>query len=153
MKILMVDCDSNNRLLALFAFKDLNVANSMDFVGNDNELVQYFHTRLESNSKLPDLVLIDSNLKKSDEFDPIERIRSNPKLEHLNTIAFSIVSSANGSSPDSKEKDDFAGSDYQDELEWVLGEICDVLTTKSGWEYQIKPSSDNSFAPGGQLKL
>jgi len=36
MKILMVVNDTDNRLFALFAFKDLNVAHSMDFVSNSN---------------------------------------------------------------------------------------------------------------------
>lgn len=144
MKILMVDNDSDNRLFALFAFKDLNVAHSMDFVSNSNELSNYFAARLGSNSELPDLVLIDSNLNKNDKIDSLIEIRSNPKLRHLKTIAFSISTANSNSSLNVNESGELVGSSKDDELVWIFKEICDELVDKPGWEYLIeRPGSSN----------
>jgi hypothetical protein len=58
MKILMTDDDSDDRLLAMIAFKSLNVAHSIDFVTNGQELAQKksFNVQLASlieNQALP----------------------------------------------------------------------------------------------------
>lgn len=138
MKILMVDNDSDNRLFALFAFKDLNVAHSMDFVTNSDELSDYLATRLSSNSELPDLVLIDSNLHKNDNIDSLLKIRSNPRLKHLKTIAYSISTASSNSSLNVKEIGELVGSSKDDELVWIFKEIRDELVDKPGWEYLIE---------------
>ncbi len=138
MKILMVDNDTDNRLFALFAFKDLNVAHSMDFVNNSTELSDYLAARLGSNSELPDLVLIDSNLNRSDKIDSLIEIRSNPKLRHLKTIAFSISAANSNSSLNVNESGELVRSAKDDELVWIFKEIRDELVDKPGWEYLIE---------------
>ncbi|MEQ1585903.1 MAG: hypothetical protein ABL895_08505 [Cyclobacteriaceae bacterium] len=146
MKILMVDNDSDNRLFALFAFKDLNVAHSMDFVSNSDELSDYFTRRLSSNSQLPDLVLIDSNLSKDDKLDSLISIRSNPRLKHLKTIAFSISTANRNSSLNVNESGELVGFSKEDELVWIFKEIRDELVDKPGWEYLIeRPGSSDKM--------
>jgi CheY-like chemotaxis protein len=138
MKVLMVDADSDNRLFALFAFKDLNVAHSIDFVNDIAELSDYFVTRLQSNSELPDLVLMDSSLSKSDKLDSLKEIRLNPKLRHLKIIAFSVAFSNNNSTLNVNASGELAQSSKDDELVWIFKEICDELVDKPGWEYLIE---------------
>lgn len=132
----MVDADSDNRLFALFAFKDLNVAHSMDFINNSTELKKYFATRLKSNSELPDLVLIDSNLNENDKIDSLIEIRSNPKLSHLKIIAFSISTTNSNSSLNVNKSGELVQS-KDDELVWIFKEIRDELVDSPGWEYLI----------------
>ncbi len=144
MKILMVDNDSDNRLFALFAFKDLNVAHSMDFVSNSDELSDYFTRRVSSNSQLPDLVLIDSNLSKDDKIDSLINIRTNQRLKHLKTIAFSISTASRNSSMNVNERGELVGPAKDEELVWIFKEICDELVDKPGWEYSIeRPGASN----------
>ncbi len=156
MKILMVDADSDNRLFAMFAFKDLNVAHSMDFVNNSAELTDYFTTRLRSNSELPDLVLIDSNLNENDKIDSLIEIRSNPKLRHLKTIAFSISTANRQSSLNVNENGELVRSSKDDELVWIFKEIRDELVDSPGWEYLIeRPNSTvkKHSAQQGMLRI
>lgn len=146
MKILMVDSDSDNRLFALFAFKDLNVAHSMDFVSSSVELSDYFATRLRSNSELPDLVLIDSNLNESVKIDCLIEIRSNPKLSHLKTISFAISTANSNSSLKVNKSGELVQSSKDDELVWIFKEIRHELVDTPGWEYLIeRPNSSNKW--------
>ena len=66
MKILMTDDDSDDRLLALFAFKKLNAAHSIDFVVDGQELIDYLIARVDAKSELPDLILLDLNMPRKD---------------------------------------------------------------------------------------
>lgn len=134
----MVDADSDNRLFALFAFKDLNVAHSVDFVNNIGELSDYFSTRLKSNSELPDLVLIDSNPSKSDKLDSLKEIRSNPKLRYLKIIAFSAGFSNSSSVLNVNASGELVQSSKDAELVWIFKEICDELVETPGWEYSTE---------------
>lgn len=138
MKILMVDEDSDNRLFALFAFKELNVAHSIDFVNNIEELSVYFSARPNSNDELPDLVLIDSKLRKSDTMDSLVKIRSNPKMRALKIIAYSVALKNNNSILNVDASGELVESSQDDELVWIFKEICDELVDKPGWEYLIE---------------
>src|SRR5450432_3981260 len=93
MKILMTDDDSDDRLLALFAFKKLNVAHSMDFVANGQELIDYLVAKVDSNSELPDLILLDLNMPKKDGRVALKEIKANAKLKNLDIIIFSTSTS------------------------------------------------------------
>jgi len=138
MKILMVDADSDNRLFALFAFKDLNVAHSMDFVSNSVELADYLVRRLKTDSELPDLVLIDSKLNENDRINSLIEIRSNPRLRHLKTIVFSIATAKSNSSLNVNESGQLIHSSKDEELVWIFKEIRDELVDSPGWEYLIE---------------
>lgn len=140
MKILMTDDDSDDRFLALVAFKSLNVAHSIDFVNNGLELLDYLNTRLSLKRELPDLILLDLNMPKKDGREALQEIKSHPKLKHLDVIIFSTSNS---------EKDKeltlaLGARKYivkpvgQAELKEIFMQICDDLVTKPGWRYAIE---------------
>lgn len=139
MKILMTDDDSDDRLLALVAFKKLNVAHSIDFVTNGQELIDYLTTRLELNRELPDLILLDLNMPKKDGREALQEIKSNPKLKHLDVIIFST----SDSEKDKKLTLGLGARKYivkpanQGELKQIFLQICNDLVTKPGWRYSI----------------
>ena len=139
MKILMTDDDSDDRLLALVAFKKLNVAHSIDFVTNGQELLNYLKTRLGINRELPDLILLDLNMPKKDGREALQEIKSHPRLKHLDVIIFSTSNS---------EKDKeltlaLGARKYivkptdQDELKDIFQQICNDLVSEPGWRYTI----------------
>jgi two-component system response regulator len=142
MKILMTDDDSDDRLLALFAFKKLNAAHSIDFVANGQELIDYLMSRVESKSELPDLILLDLNMPKMDGREALKKIKSNPKLKQLDTIIFSTSTSEK----DKKYSLDLGARSYivkpsnPDELVEIFRKICDDLLVKPGWHYFIEQS-------------
>lgn len=139
MKILMTDDDYDDRMLALITFKKLNVAHSIDFVTNGQELIDYLKVRLNSNRELPDLILLDLNMPKKDGREALEEIKKHPKLKHLDVIIFST----SNSQQDKKLTLGLGARKYivkpasQDELKDVFIEICDDLITKPGWRYAI----------------
>ena|SRR5450631_3683939 len=146
MKILMTDDDSDDRLLALFAFKKLNAAHSIDFVANGQELIDYLTSRVDSNSELPDLILLDLNMPKKDGRVALKEIKSNPKLKHLDIIIFSTSTSEK----DKKYTLDLGARSYivkpsnDDELIEIFRKICDELVAKPGWHYFIEQSAYNN---------
>jgi len=140
MKILMIDDDSDSRLFALFAFKDMNVAHAVDFVGSNTEMVNYFSKRLATNSQLPDLVLIDTTEKSNDHGASLSRILADPKLKHLKTITYSISASSDKSLLSVNEEGKLVEPSKDDQLTWILTDICKELSEKPGWKYSIEPS-------------
>lgn len=139
MKILMTDDDYDDRMLALFTFKKLNAAHSIDFVTNGQELMDYLLARLDSNRELPDLILLDLNMPKKDGREALEEIKNHPKLEHLDVIIFST----SNSQQDKKFTLGLGARKYivkpasQNELKDIFTEICNDLITKPGWRYAI----------------
>jgi CheY-like chemotaxis protein len=140
MKILMTDDDSDDKLLALFAFKKLNAAHSMDFVANGQELIDYLVARAESNAELPDLILLDLNMPVKDGRQALREIKADKRLNHLDIIIFST-----STSEDDRNQTLGLGarsfivkpSNYT-ELVGIFRHICDELVGKPGWQYFIE---------------
>jgi CheY-like chemotaxis protein len=141
MKILMADNDTDDRLLSSIAFKKLNMAHSLDFVTDGQELMDYLYARLKNKRPLPDLVILDLNMPKKDGRVALKEIKSHEQLKHLDVIIFST-------------------STYERDMEYTLGlgaksyivkptdynqlievfrAMCDGLVTKPGWQYSIQP--------------
>lgn len=142
MKILMTDDDYDDRLLALIAFKNLNAANSIDFVTDGLELIDYLLTKLDLKQQLPDLILLDLNMPKKDGRTALREIKGHPKLKHLDVIIFST----SNSQQDKELSLGLGAREYivkpvdQNELEEIFSQICDDLLTKPGWRYAIESS-------------
>jgi two-component system response regulator len=150
MKILMTDDDSDDRLLALLAFKKLNLAHSLDFVEDGEELMEYLLQRVNSNRELPDLILLDLNMPKMDGREALRLIKSNPKLSHLDIIIFSTSASEKDQlySKDMGAKRYIQKPSSRDELIWIFKRICDELEEKPGWRYTVeKPEQAERKAP------
>jgi hypothetical protein len=137
MKILMVTADHNDKVLAVLAFKNLNAANSIDFVSSIDELMDYIAARTNSTLDLPNLILVGLNQR---ERDAAYEIRANLKLTGLHVITFSTRSinashlRMNDATANTKSESN------SEELDWILKEICNGLMTKDGWQYSIKPA-------------
>jgi two-component system, response regulator len=142
MKILMTDDDSDDRLLALLAFKKLNLAHSLDFVENGEELMEYLLVRVNSNRELPDLILLDLNMPKMDGREALRLIKGNAKLSHLDIVIFST----SASEKDKLYSKDMGARKYiqkpsnRDELIWIFKRICEELEEKPGWRYSVAKS-------------
>jgi CheY-like chemotaxis protein len=139
MKILMTDDDSEDKLLALFAFKKLNAAHLIDFVSNGIELIEYLTTRLNSHDELPDLIILDLNMPKMDGREALKEIKANASLKHLKIIILTTSSSER----DKKFTHDLGVKDFiikptnHNALIELFRDICDDLVGKPGWEYSI----------------
>lgn len=143
MKILMTDDDSDDRLLALLAFKKLNAAHSIDFVTNGEELIEYLNVRVNSGSELPDLILLDLNMPKMDGREALKIVMADPKLRQLDILILSTSTSE-------KDKQYILGlgargyiikPTNQTELIEIFRKICDDVEAKPGWHYFIEKSS------------
>ena|SRR6478736_3654473 len=146
MKILMTDDDSDDRMMALFAFKKLNAAHSLDFVTNGQELIDYLNLRINSGGELPDLILLDLNMPKKDGREALAEIKSDPRLNKLDIIIFSTSSSQ-------KDRDYTLGLGArkfiikptgQNELVKLFREICEELSIRPGWRYSFAKSGSKS---------
>ena len=150
MKILMTDDDSDDRLLALLAFKKLNAAHSIDFVNNGQELIDYLLSRLDSNRELPDLILLDLNMPRKDGRQALKEIKSHPKLKQLDTIIFST----SPSETDMKDMLELGARRYivkptkQEDLIEIFRTICDDLVARHGWHYFINEQSPKRTSNG-----
>jgi len=140
MKILMTDDDYDDRMLALVTFKKLNVAHSIDFVTNGQELIDYLITRLQLKRELPNLILLDLNMPMKDGREALKEIKSHPKLKHIDVIIFSTSSSER----DKEFTMNLGARKYivkpadHEELKNIFMEICDDLENKPGWRYAIR---------------
>jgi CheY-like chemotaxis protein len=140
MKVLMVDDDSDDRLLALVAFKELNMAHSIDFVLDGEELMDYLHSRVENNAELPDLVLLDLNMSRKDGRVALKEIKSDPRLKHLDIIIFSTSTSDKDKqyAMELGAKKYIVKPDEYNELLEVFSSICEDLVEKPGWRYSTR---------------
>lgn len=143
MKILMTDDDYDDRMLALFTFKQLNVAHSIDFVTNGQELIDYLTTRLTSKRELPDLILLDLNMPKKDGREALQEIKGHPRLKHLDVIIFTTSSSQQDREFTLRlgARKFIVKPAEQTKLKVILKEICNDLLSKPGWRYSIDPLS------------
>lgn len=140
MKILMTDDDSDDRMLALLAFKSLNLAHSIDFVTNGVELLDYLYARVSNKNELPDLILLDLNMPLKDGRDALKEIKANDNLKHLDVIIFSTSSSEY----DKRTTLRLGARRYivkpanQEDLITIFKDLCEELEAMPGWRYSIK---------------
>ncbi|HWA34367.1 MAG TPA: response regulator [Cyclobacteriaceae bacterium] len=140
MKILMADNDTDDRLLASIAFKKLNMAHSLDFVTDGQELMDYLYARLKNKRPLPDLVILDLNMPKKDGRVALKEIKSNEQLKHLDVIIFSTSTYERDMTYTlglGAKSYIVKPTDYNELIE-VFRAMCDGLVTKPGWQYSIQ---------------
>jgi two-component system response regulator len=84
--ILMADDDLDDQLMAKEAFEENRMANSLKFVNDGEELLDYLNKRgkyNESNAPRPGLVLLDLNMPKMDGRTALTEIKKNPNLRRI----------------------------------------------------------------------
>jgi CheY-like chemotaxis protein len=85
--ILMADDDADDRLMAQEAFEEARLANSLHFVEDGEELLDYLYRRGKyaghSVAQQPGLILLDLNMPKKDGREALKEIKEDPALRHL----------------------------------------------------------------------
>ena len=86
-KILMADDDSDDRLLAQKALTQSRLANTLYFVKDGEELMDFLLHREEysapESSPQPGLILLDLNMPRKDGREALEEIKGHPALRHI----------------------------------------------------------------------
>jgi len=88
--IVMAEDDPDDRLLVAEAFEEKHVANSLAFVENGEELLDYLNQRGEyGDSKRfprPDIILLDLNMPRMDGREALKAIKADPKFRSIPVI-------------------------------------------------------------------
>jgi len=88
--ILMAEDDADDRMLVAEAFEEKRVVNSLAFVEDGEELLDYLNRRgkygdLEKFPR-PDIMLLDLNLPRMDGREALKIIKADPKLRGIPVI-------------------------------------------------------------------
>jgi len=88
--ILMADDDPDDRLLARQALERSRLANSLRFVEDGEELIDYLRRRGKfadpHASPRPGLILLDLNMPKKDGREALKEIKSDPRLRDIPVV-------------------------------------------------------------------
>jgi len=88
--ILIADDDAEDRLLAREALEESRLANSVAFVGDGEELMDYLYRRGRyaelMGAPLPGLILLDLNMPKKDGREALEEIKADPRLRRIPVV-------------------------------------------------------------------
>lgn len=89
-KILIVEDNEGDIILAQEAFKEMKMKNSLT-LARDGEMA----IELINNSELPDIIFLDINLPKVDGKEVLSYIKSNERLKHIPVLIFTTSTSKN----------------------------------------------------------
>lgn len=88
--ILMADDDEDDRLLIKDALMENRLKNTLDFVENGEELLDYLYRRGNyahlNGAPLPGLILLDLNMPKKDGRETLKEIKADPNLRRIPII-------------------------------------------------------------------
>ena len=87
---LMAEDDSDDRLLVKEAFRNNDVINSIHFVEDGVELLEYLRRQGKFNNHascpIPDVILLDLNMPRKDGREALEEIKTDPQLRHIPVV-------------------------------------------------------------------
>ncbi len=85
--ILMADDDVDDRMLAYDAFKESRLVNTLRFVTDGEELLDYLHRRGSYIDPLqaprPGVILLDLNMPRKDGREALREIKTNPQFRSI----------------------------------------------------------------------
>ncbi len=94
--ILLADDDEDDRLLTKQAFEEAKLTNTLSFVKDGEELMDYLNFRngyTEKNAKRPSLILLDLNMPKKDGRECLKEVKTNPDLKHIPIVVLTTSKS------------------------------------------------------------
>jgi CheY-like chemotaxis protein len=88
---LMAEDDPDDRLLIKEAFRENQAANSIHFVKDGVELLDYLRRQDKylanpGNAPVPDLILLDLNMPRKDGREALKEIKTDPHLRHIPVV-------------------------------------------------------------------
>lgn len=89
-KILIVEDNEGDIILATEAFKEMKMENNLMFA-RDGEIA----LKMISNGSFPDMIFLDINLPKVNGLEVLRYIKSNERLKHIPVIIFTTSNSKN----------------------------------------------------------
>lgn len=88
--ILLADDDEDDRLLAEDALEESRLANTLKFVEDGEELMDYLHQRGEwaepGAAPRPGLILLDLNMPRKDGRQALKEIKGDPELRNIPVV-------------------------------------------------------------------
>jgi CheY-like chemotaxis protein len=85
--ILMADDDADDRMMLQEAMEEARLANTLHFVEDGEELLDYLHRRgkytMLSQALLPGLILLDLNMPKKHGREALQEIKADPSLRRI----------------------------------------------------------------------
>ncbi len=94
--ILVAEDDLDDQLLISEALQETRLANTVEFVEDGVELMDYLHRRGKfadrDGEPLPGLVLLDLNMPRKDGREAIAEIKADPNLKHVPVVVFTTSS-------------------------------------------------------------
>ncbi|GAA1369609.1 response regulator [Streptomyces beijiangensis] len=86
-EVLLVEDDAGDELMTREAFHDNKIGNTLHVVRDGLEALDFLYRRGEHTQAVrPDLILLDLNLPKYDGRQVLERIKSDPELNHIPVV-------------------------------------------------------------------
>lgn len=88
--IVMADDDEDDRIFAQEALEEARLANSIDFVEDGEELMDYLHKRGKyengNTPNRPGLILLDLNMPRKDGREALKEIKADPNLRQIPVV-------------------------------------------------------------------
>ncbi|MCX5441058.1 MULTISPECIES: response regulator [unclassified Streptomyces] len=92
-EVLLVEDDAGDELMTREAFEDNKIGNTLHVVRDGLEALDFLYRRGEhAGAPRPDLILLDLNLPKYDGRQVLERIKSDPDLNHIPVVVLTTSS-------------------------------------------------------------
>ena len=85
-RILVADDDADDRFLIKEAFEESSLANTLDFVEDGVELMDYLRSSCAGGREPPGLILLDLNMPKKDGREALKEIKSDPTLRRIPVV-------------------------------------------------------------------
>ena len=92
LNIMVAENDEDDRALVKFAFAECKLPNSIHFVEDGEQLLDYLNHRSPyedpANSTRPDLILLDLDMPRMNGHEALKEIKGDPKLRSIPVVIF-----------------------------------------------------------------
>jgi len=90
--ILIAEDDADDRFLLKTAFEENGFTDTLYFVENGVEVLEYLHKQINSNtSSYPRFILLDLNMPKKDGREVLKELKQHPSLKKIPVVIFSTT--------------------------------------------------------------